>query len=184
MLRRIERRMQVLHCPSLAGYRERLAASPDELVLLRRELLIPVTRFFRDPEVFELLAEQVVPELVQRAGPEGLRAWVACCATGEEAYSMAMLFAEGFERAGKPCSVKIFATDVERQYLDHAAAGLYPETIAAELSPERLGALLRRAQRPLAGQARAAADGHLRAPQRRRRPAVHADGRWPAAATR
>jgi len=138
VLRRIERRMQVMHCPSLVEYRERLAGSPDEQVLLRRELLIPVTRFFRDSEVYELLAEQVIPDLVSRAGPEGIRAWVACCATGEEAYSIAMLFAEAFRKAGRTRPVKIFATDVEQQYLDHAAAGLYPDTIAAEVSPERL----------------------------------------------
>ncbi len=138
VLRRIERRMQVLHCPSLVEYRERLAGSPDEQVLLRRELLIPVTRFFRDAEVYDLLAEQVIPDLVTRAGHEGIRAWVSCCATGEEAYSIAILFAEAFRKAGRTRPVKIFATDVEQQYLDHAAAGLYPETIAAEISPERL----------------------------------------------
>lgn len=138
VLRRIERRMQVLHFPSLVEYREHLAASPDEQVLLRRELLIPVTRFFRDGEVFELLAEQIIPELVEHAGPEGIRAWISCCATGEEAYSIAILFAEAFRRIGRTRPVKIFATDVEQQYLDHAAAGLYPDTIAAEISPERL----------------------------------------------
>jgi two-component system CheB/CheR fusion protein len=139
VLRRIERRMQVLHAASLADYLDRLDESTTEPALLRRELLIPVTRFFRDAEAFDQLAESVIPPLLDPAdGSEPIRVWVACCATGEEAYSLAMLFAEAFRRLGRSRPVKIFATDVEAQYLDHAAAGLYPGTVAAELSRERL----------------------------------------------
>ncbi len=139
VLRRIERRMQVQRAESLHVYRDRLAASADEQSALRRELLIPVTRFFRDAEVFEQLAEQVIEPLVHRDSPgESIRVWVACCATGEEAYSIAILFAEAFERLGRLRPVKIFATDVEQQYLDIAAAGHYPDTIAAEVSGQRL----------------------------------------------
>jgi two-component system, chemotaxis family, CheB/CheR fusion protein len=139
VLRRIERRMQVLHAPTLADYHERLATSVDEQALLRRELLIPVTRFFRDGEAFDALAEEVIPALTQLSGHnEPIRIWVACCATGEEAYSVAILFAEAFERAGRARAVKIFATDVEQQYLDQAALGFYPETIAAEVTAARL----------------------------------------------
>ncbi len=139
VLRRIERRMQVQRAATLAAYREALAASTDEQAVLRRELLIPVTRFFRDTEVFEQLAEQVLPALVEREDAvEPIRVWVACCATGEEAYTIAMLFAEAFRRLGRSRAVKIFATDVEAAYLDQAAAGLYPDTIAAEVSGERL----------------------------------------------
>lgn len=138
VLRRIERRMQVLHAASLADYLERLSASADEQQLLRRELLIPVTRFFRDDEVWQHIAEQVIPPLVLRDDPEPIRVWVACCATGEEAYSYAMLFAEAFRRLGRVRAVKIFATDVEPQYLDHAAAGRYADTVAAEVPAERL----------------------------------------------
>ena len=141
VLRRIERRMQVLHAHDLADYHARLSASPEEQSLLRRELLIPVTRFFRDTEAFEQLADQVLPALVAAPSVEPIRVWVACCATGEEAYSIAILFAEAFQRlapgqARRP--VKIFATDVEQQYLDQAAAGSYPDTIAAEVSATRL----------------------------------------------
>lgn len=143
VMRRIERRMQVLHAGSLDPYLALLRASPEEAVLLRRELLIPVTRFFRDPEVFELLAEQVVPALVMREDPAPIRVWVACCATGEEAYSMAMLFAEAFARLGRSRPVKIFATDVEQHYLDQAAAGQYGDSVAAELGPERLARFFR-----------------------------------------
>ena len=139
VLRRIERRMQVLHAATLADYLGRLNNSLDEQALLRRELLIPVTRFFRDNEAFEALATEVIGPLVERStAAEPLRVWIACCATGEEAYTIAMLFAEAFRRAGRAQAVKIFATDVEQSYLDHAAAGLYPETIAAEVSAERL----------------------------------------------
>ncbi len=138
VLRRIERRMQVLHAGSLADYLERLSGSSDEQSLLRRELLIPVTHFFRDGELFEFLAEEVIPALVQRSGIEPIRVWVACCATGEEAYSVAILFAEAFRRIGRSRPVKIFATDVEQQYLDQAGSAVYPDTIAAEVSAERL----------------------------------------------
>jgi two-component system CheB/CheR fusion protein len=137
--RRIERRMQVLHTASMGEYLARLTASPDEQTLLRRELLIPVTRFFRDAEAFEQLAERVIPALLEApVATEPIRVWVACCATGEEAYSVAILFAESFRRLGRSRAVKIFATDIESQYIEHAAAGVYPATIAAEVSTQRL----------------------------------------------
>ena len=136
--RRIERRMHVLHAASAEQYLAHLRATPDEAVQLRRELLIPVTRFFRDAEVFGHLAEHVIPPLVLREGHDPIRVWVSCCATGEEAYTFAMLFAEAFERLGRSRPVKIFATDVEQHYLDHAAAGHYADNVAAEVGPERL----------------------------------------------
>jgi two-component system CheB/CheR fusion protein len=131
--------MQVQRAASLNAYLELLSATPEEQVVLRRELLIPVTRFFRDTDVFEYLAEEVIPALVQQTGVmEPIRVWVACCATGEEAYTLAILFAEAFRRLGSQRTVKIFATDVEGQYLEHAAAGVYSDAIAAEVSGERL----------------------------------------------
>ena len=140
VLRRIERRMQVLRSPGLAEYLVQLAASPEEQALLRRELLIPVTRFFRDAEAFEQLAGHVIEPLLLADAPadQPVRVWVACCATGEEAYSIAILFAEASRRLGRSRPVKIFATDVEGAYLEHAAAGQYPAAIAAEVSPQRL----------------------------------------------
>jgi two-component system CheB/CheR fusion protein len=142
VLRRIERRMQVLRAETLAAYLERLAADADEPALLRRELLIPVTRFFRDPETFEQLAAEVVQPLLERGAPyDPVRVWVSCCATGEEAYSIAILFAEAAQRVGAGARlrpVKIFATDVEPTYVEQAAAGHYPDTIAAEVSARRL----------------------------------------------
>jgi two-component system CheB/CheR fusion protein len=139
VLRRIERRMQVLHCGSHADYLARLRVQPGEQTLLRRELLIPVTRFFRDAEAFEQLGSEVIDALLAADDSrEPLRVWVACCATGEEAYTMAMLFAEAATRLNRHRPVKIFATDVEQHYLDHAGAALYADSIAAEVSVERL----------------------------------------------
>ncbi|MDZ7651856.1 MAG: CheR family methyltransferase [Burkholderiaceae bacterium] len=141
VLRRIERRMQVLHCATSLTDPQRPGRPhpPTRSALLRRELLIPVTRFFRDPaHCSSYLGRRVIPALVQQSAAEPIRVWVACCATGEEAYSMAILFAEAFRRLGRTRLVKIFATDVEQQYLDHAGAGTYPDTIAAEVSAERL----------------------------------------------
>jgi two-component system CheB/CheR fusion protein len=139
VIRRIERRMQVRHSRSFAEYLNYLQQEPDEVATLRRELLIPVTRFFRDPEAFDYLAKEIVPRLVSaHASNEPLRVWVAACSTGEEAYSIAILFAEAFSRLQRWPSLKIFATDIEQEYLDQASAGVYPETIAAEVAADRL----------------------------------------------
>ncbi|MCU0952391.1 MAG: chemotaxis protein CheR, partial [Burkholderiaceae bacterium] len=102
VIRRVERRMQVRHCRTFADYLATLQSDPAELVTLRRELLIPVTRFFRDPEAFDVLGSEVIPRLVEsHTGNEPIRVWVAACATGEEAYSIAVLFAETFERLNR-----------------------------------------------------------------------------------
>ena len=139
LMRRIERRMQVQHAPTLDAYLALLEADRRELATLRRELLIPVTSFFRDPEAFDTLNRQAVAELVARTVPSGtIRVWVAGVSTGEEAYSIAMLFLEAFERERRWPALKIFATDVNLQNVEFAAAGQYPEAAAAELSPERL----------------------------------------------
>lgn len=139
LIRRVERRMQVRHCRCFADYLDCLEADPAEVATLRRELLIPVTRFFRDPEAFEVLGSEVIPRIVEaHKGTEPIRVWVAACATGEEAYSIAILFAEAFARLQRWPQLKIFATDIEQEYLDFASAGVYPEAIAAEVSPARL----------------------------------------------
>ncbi len=132
--RRIERRMGVRQVPDLATYLELLMQDRAELSALRREMLIPVTSFFRDPETFAELSERVVDPLVAEAAVGAtLRVWSAGCATGEEAYTLAMLFFDAFERAGRWPTLKIFATDVEPLNIEQAAAGFYPETIAADL---------------------------------------------------
>lgn len=137
--RRIERRMQVRHMRSFADYLGLLEQDVNEVAVLRRELLIPVTSFFRDPEVFDTLARKAIDELVGQVENGGaLRVWVAGCSTGEEAYSLAISFFEAFERVRRWPSLKVFATDVNQHNVEFAAAGRYPESAAAELTPERL----------------------------------------------
>ncbi|SEQ24380.1 two-component system, chemotaxis family, CheB/CheR fusion protein [Ectothiorhodospira magna] len=139
VLRRIERRMQVRHVPDFEHYLELLDGDSGEVSVLRREILIPVTNFFRDPEAFDALATKVVDQVVQQSSASHpIRVWVAGMSTGEEAYSIAILFAEAFERARRWPDIKIFATDVEQKNVDAASAGTFSEAIMAEVSPERL----------------------------------------------
>ena len=139
LLRRIQRRMHVLQTDDVAAYIEQLRTLPHEAELLFRELLISVTRFFRDPEAFAALEAKTIPELLaDPAGTEPIRVWVAGCATGEEAYSVAILLKEGLARSGTRRPVQIFATDIDDRAIEVARAGLYPAAIAADLSAERL----------------------------------------------
>lgn len=130
IIRRIERRLPMAHVTTLLEYGQKLLQNPDELDALYRDLLIGVTRFFRDPEAFELLRSKVIPELVSGiAENEDLRVWVPGCATGEEVYSLGMLILSELDRQKKEAGIKIFATDVHRDSLRTAANGIY----AAEL---------------------------------------------------
>jgi two-component system CheB/CheR fusion protein len=139
IMRRLERRMQARHTAELHGYLELLESNRDEMLTLRREMLISVTSFFRDPEAFDLLAEKVIAPLVAATeSGASLRVWIAGVATGEEAYSIAMLFLEAFEQQQRWPTLKVFATDVDHHAIERAGFGLYRETIAAEISPERL----------------------------------------------
>ena len=138
VLRRLQRRMSLNQTPELRDYVSFLQTHPNELHALYRELLIGVTRFFRDPEVFQALADQWLPELLQRCEGREIRFWVAGCSTGEEAYTMAMILAEGMARLGKTCSAKIFATDVDQDAILRASAGIYPASAAADLPPNML----------------------------------------------
>ncbi len=138
VLRRIGRRMQVLGVDSLADYAGALRARPDEAPALLRDLLISVTCFFRDPKAFEAL-EKTIPKLFEGKGPgDSVRVWVPGCATGEEAYSLAMLLCEHASRLGTPPALHIFASDIDEDALAFAREGVYPETIAADVTPERL----------------------------------------------
>ncbi len=137
--RRLERRMGIAQVTRFEDYLEYLQRSEQEVAALVRDLLISVTRFFRDAEVFEALREQVLPELCEpaRAG-QPIRVWVPGCATGEEAYSIAMEINRQLALTGESREVKIFATDVDRQALAFAAAGRYPKSIAADVPPQLL----------------------------------------------
>ncbi|HET6882111.1 MAG TPA: chemotaxis protein CheB, partial [Pirellulales bacterium] len=140
VLRRIDRRLQLNRSLHLDEYVEQLRGDPRELNLLYKDLLIGVTRFFRDPDLFARLESDILPKILAKApANEELRAWVAGCATGEEAYSLAILFHELLEADKRPLNVKIFATDVHRSSLEFASLGLYDESALTEVSPERLG---------------------------------------------
>ena len=136
--RRLERRLTLYDVSGVDEYARQLATDPDELNLLYKDLLIGVTRFFRDPDAFDRMAQEVLPALLRRLTPgDEFRVWVAGCATGEEAYSLAILVQEAVAALGRPVPVKIFATDVHRASLEVAAAGLYPETAAPDVGTER-----------------------------------------------
>jgi two-component system CheB/CheR fusion protein len=138
--RRIERRMAVHQFKKIGDYLCYFQQNKAEVDALFKELLIGVTHFFRDPEVFEALQEKVVPPLYyeERGADRPIRIWSAGCATGEEAYSIAMILMEEMERLGHFYNVQIFATDINEEALEFARTGLYPEAISADVSPQRL----------------------------------------------
>jgi two-component system, chemotaxis family, CheB/CheR fusion protein len=139
--RRIERRMAMaaLETDDMDRYLEILRSDTSELDLLARDLLINVTSFFRDPKVFDLLAEKIVPDLIRRQTPDHpLRIWIAGCSTGEETYSLAILFREQITAAKSNVKLQVFASDVDPDAVTRAREGLYPETIEADVSPARL----------------------------------------------
>lgn len=139
VMRRLQRRMRVLQVESLADYLERLREEPREADELFRDLLISVTHFFRDPEAFAALQLQVLPQIVAGDDPDRMiRIWVPGCATGEEAYSIAMLSCEFTRTLDRPPRIQIFATDIDEQALEFARVGRYPEGISEQVSPERL----------------------------------------------
>jgi two-component system CheB/CheR fusion protein len=137
--RRIERRLAVHRIDSVDGYVAFLQQASTELEALFRDLLIGVTNFFRDPEAFRALEEKVIPGLFAGdAAGAGIRIWSAGCSTGEEAYSIAILLQERMEALKENHKVQIFATDIDSQAVATARIGLYPASIAADLTPERL----------------------------------------------
>lgn len=139
--RRIERRMALaaVETGDMDRYIEILRNDDVELNLLAKDLLINVTSFFRDPKVFDFLAETIVPDLVLgRSLDQPLRIWIAGCSTGEEVYSLAMLFQEQITAAKYNIKLQIFASDVDEDAVASAREGLYPETIEADVSPARL----------------------------------------------
>jgi two-component system CheB/CheR fusion protein len=139
LLRRIRRRLQVHHLQAVGNYLELLDEDPAEAEGLLKDLLIGVTQFFRDPEAFQTLAQQIIPRIVQgKSADAPIRVWVPGCASGEEAYSIAILLREHLERLETPRFVQIFATDLDAAMLAEARHGRYPADIAEQVSPERL----------------------------------------------
>lgn len=136
--RRIQRRIQLLKLPALEEYIEHVEKDPAELNELYKDLLIGVTKFFRDPDAFMVLESKVIPKLFDRLkGDRTIRVWIAGCASGEEAYSIAMLLDEERRRRKAAVDIKVFATDVHHVSLNVAARGVFPEEALSELTQER-----------------------------------------------
>ncbi|MGF6849648.1 PAS domain S-box-containing protein [Chitinophaga sp. W3I9] len=139
LLRRIERRINIRNLPDLPSYASFLQDNPEEVVALLKDLLISVTNFFRDKKAFEILAQQVLPMAIKgKTAEQQLRIWIAGCATGEEAYSIAILCAELLDNELEAPKIQIFATDIDEGAINHAREGLYTLNDAADISPERL----------------------------------------------
>ena len=137
--RRIHRRMGLTRVESLAAYRDLVQGDARERAVLVKDLLIGVTRFFRDEEAWEAFARQAIDPAIERLGDgDTLRAWAAGCATGEEAYTLAIVIHERIERAGKRVTPQIFATDLDPAAIRVARAGRYPTSSVADLSPARI----------------------------------------------
>lgn len=141
LYRRVERRMGIHHVGKISGYVRYLQENPQELGILFKELLIGVTNFFRDKTAWEQMATKALPLLLKdRPAGSILRAWVAGCSTGEEAYSLAMVFKETLKhlKSTDNISLQIYATDLDKDAIDKARLGIFPENIVADVSPARL----------------------------------------------
>ena len=139
LVRRVERRMAVHQIERPGDYLRYMQRTPSEVEALFRELLIGVTRFFRDPEAFEVLRTQALPRLLAGKAPGApVRVWVCGCSTGEEAYSIAMLIHEHIQNLGQAYKVQVFATDVDSRAIEQARHGIFPASIAADVTDERL----------------------------------------------
>ena len=138
LLRRVARRMQVNSVESIPSYLDFMRQHPAEAMELLHDLLISVTHFFRDQAAFAALEANIPQLFAGKLKTDQLRVWVPGCATGEEAYSLAMLLAEHAERLDSPPSIHVFATDIDEQAIHSARSGLYPSTIEADVSAERI----------------------------------------------
>jgi two-component system CheB/CheR fusion protein len=139
--RRIERRMGVHKVGKISSYVQFLQDNPKEIEILFKEIMIGVTNFFRDPYVWEKLEEKVIPDIIAKLPSDSnLRAWVPACSSGEEAYSMAIVFKEVLAKLNPPrrISLQIFATDLDNDAIENARKGIFPINIAADVSTERL----------------------------------------------
>jgi two-component system CheB/CheR fusion protein len=137
--RRLERRMGLCHLPVFDEYLAYLQNNPAECENLAKDMLISVTSFFRDPEAFARLRETILPGLVKESHSRQLRVWVPACASGEEAYTIAILIAEAIAEHGDAgMTYKIFATDLDREALQIAGQGVYPSSVAADIPPHLL----------------------------------------------
>lgn len=137
IIRRLERRLSINRMDNLDDYLKLISDSDKEKEVLHRELLIGVTSFFRDPDAFSIISKKVIPQINYKKN-KTIRVWSAGCSTGEEVYSLAILFLEHLEQKGLDNEVKIFATDIDKHSLDVASQGFYPESIAGDIDPALL----------------------------------------------
>lgn len=136
--RRITRRMVLTKQDRVEDYTRFLRGNAEELDALFSDVLISVTSFFRNPEVFEALKNDVLPKLLAQRGDDPVRCWVLGCSTGQEAYSLAMVFLEAARKVTRARTLQVFATDLNEKLLEKARHGLYAKTLAQDISPERL----------------------------------------------
>lgn len=141
IVRRIEKRILVNNIDSPEAYYEYLKDNLQETNLLLKDLLIGVTSFFRDPEAFTWIRDKVIPEIFKnKQAEESVRIWSAGCSSGEEAYSLAILIADYLRQSKRSYTVQIFATDVDKDAIERARTGIYPQNIAADIPSEYLRA--------------------------------------------
>ncbi len=139
ILRRIAKRIALSQKDTVDNYLAFLQNNPPEIYKLYKDFLIGVTSFFRDPEVFNSIEKNAIPFLLKKfAEKEEIRIWVCGCSTGEEAYSLAILFKEALEKNRQHLKITIFATDIDKEAIDTARTGIYPKSISSEVTPERL----------------------------------------------
>ncbi|AKL96538.1 MCP methyltransferase/methylesterase, CheR/CheB with PAS/PAC sensor [Clostridium aceticum] len=139
VLRCLNRRIRICQIQTLEEYLSYLKETPEEIECLYNSLLIGVTRFFRDSNAFDVMKNKVIPEIIDRKTDNAVvRVWVAGCSTGEEAYSIAILFKEHMDYTQRNITVKVFATDIDIKSIEYASKGVYPDSIAEDVSLERL----------------------------------------------
>jgi two-component system CheB/CheR fusion protein len=139
LIRRIERRMSLHQIKNISDYVRYLQENQSEIQILRKEFLIGVTSFFRDPLAFEVLKEEIIPEILKNKNhDQPVRVWVPACSTGEEAYSIAIVLKEYMDEVKSNFQIQIFATDVDRDGVETGRLGIYSNNITVDISPERL----------------------------------------------
>jgi two-component system CheB/CheR fusion protein len=136
--RRVDHRMNAAHVEDRSSYLKILRQKQDEIELLRKDLLIGVTQFFRDKTAFDFLSKEIIPDLLNRhQGERTIRIWCPGCSTGEESYSIAMLFLEASAALKRPIKLQVFASDINADAVAFARDGLYPDTIEADVAADR-----------------------------------------------
>ena len=138
IIRRIERRLTINKCKTLSNYVDLLESNNSEIITLSKEFLISVTSFFRDKEVFEKLKNEVIPSIVKNSNQETLRIWVPACATGEEAFSLAILVKDYLDKQKLNIDLQVFASDVDNEAIERARECYYPKNIATDIDDKLL----------------------------------------------